>query len=562
MLQLRTALQSAGLSVWIDDEALEPGTPIWQQSIEDAIQRARCMVVVLSPDAKKSKWVNTEIAVAEREGLRIFPLLAVGNENSALPFALAATQYVDARQDFGQAVSRNLLPALRLYLALPEPVAPTPGNIPRRAPYLWVALVLIALVVGSLGFYFVERFLLPQQPAAPTLVAIESTPALAAEAPTSPPTATPLNTETPDNIASTQAATALAETSVDATLTREATPTPTPTETPIPKPTATSTSEPTATDTPLPRPTVMPTEVPAPVAGATRTNPQDGAEYVYVPAGPFIMGSTEGQITDAFESCQQATNNQCQSIWFEGEAPQSTINADEFWIMRTEVTNAQYGLCVEAKSCTAPNSSSWNDPQFGEHPVTDVTWYQANDYAKWVGGRLPTEAEWEKACRGTDGFIYPWGDSGPTADLANFNSNVGDTTPVGKYSPRVTVRMALLICQATCGSGRAANISLIPTMPPMDARTKRAMPTARCAAARGATSMTLSAAPSGTPSILITGSTMWGFGLCPPAFEVVGLWRRRRSLVSGVALVLCPLWARAWGSAGWRGCLVERSDDE
>ena len=148
------------------------------------------------------------------------------------------------------------------------------------------------------------------------------------------------------------------------------------------------------------------------------------------------MGSTEGQITDAFESCQQATNNQCQSIWFEAEAPQSTINADEFWIMRTEVTNAQYGLCVEAKSCTAPNSSSWNDPQFGEHPVTDVTWYQANDYAKWVGGRLPTEAEWEKACRGTDGFIYPWGDSGPTADLANFNSNVGDTTPVGKYSPQ------------------------------------------------------------------------------------------------------------------------------
>ena len=126
------------------------------------------------------------------------------------------------------------------------------------------------------------------------------------------------------------------------------------------------------------------------------------------------------------------------SLASDDEKPQTTVNTDEFWIMRTEVTNAQYGRCVEAKACTAPEpkNSSWRDPAYAEHPVTDVSWHQANAYAKWVKGRLPTEAEWEKACRGTDGRIYPWGYPTPTADLANFNRNVNETTPVGRYSPQ------------------------------------------------------------------------------------------------------------------------------
>ena len=118
------------------------------------------------------------------------------------------------------------------------------------------------------------------------------------------------------------------------------------------------------------------------------------------------------------------------------EKPQTSVNLDGFWMMRTEVTNGQYKRCVEEAACSAPNSARWDDPVYADHPVTGVTWHQANDYAAWVGGRLPTEAEWEKACRGTEGRIYPWGDSDPTADLANYFPNVGGTTPVRKYSPQ------------------------------------------------------------------------------------------------------------------------------
>ena len=144
-------------------------------------------------------------------------------------------------------------------------------------------------------------------------------------------------------------------------------------------------------------------------------NPVDDAEFVNVPAGEFVMGSDED---------------------YADEAPMHVVDLDEYWIMTTEVTNAQYLACVEAGGCTVPPANDrWNDSDYVDHPVTNVDWAQAAEYAAWAGGRLPTEAEWEKAARGPDGLIYPWGD-----DLdelpANADAPTGDTMPVGSYPRR------------------------------------------------------------------------------------------------------------------------------
>ncbi len=212
-----------------------------------------------------------------------------------------------------------------------------------------------------------------------------------------------------------------------------------PTFTKIP-PTATKTPTPTiipATETivvPTPE-IVLPSSTPMPDIGSTITSTKDGMVQVYVPAGEFEMGS---DADDALAECQKFRTD-CKRDWFTDEEPIHTVNLDAYWIDQTEVTNEMYAKCVSAGDCDSPNStdsytrdSYYGNVEFDNYPVMYVSWHDANAYCTWAERRLPTEAEWEKAARGTDGRTYPWGNE-IDESYANYNQNVGDTTAVGSY---------------------------------------------------------------------------------------------------------------------------------
>ncbi len=178
---------------------------------------------------------------------------------------------------------------------------------------------------------------------------------------------------------------------------------------------------------------------------------------VFIPAGEFYMGSTEEEAKDAWETCKKIGS--CPWDWFKGELPKHKVVLDAYFIDRYEVTNAQYKECVDVGKCKKPQDTTWYDnASYANHPVVNVDWEQANTFCKWAGKRLPTEAEWEKASRGENGNVYPWGNSWDenkcnnrdyigtlTSSMAKMYMNRG-TTPVGSFesgkSPYGAVDMA------------------------------------------------------------------------------------------------------------------------
>lgn len=145
----------------------------------------------------------------------------------------------------------------------------------------------------------------------------------------------------------------------------------------------------------------------------------DGAEMVLIPAGEFLMGSDDDEADY-------------------GEKPVHSVYVDAFYMDKYLVTNAQYKVFVDANPQWRKdlywNGGSYPDGK-GNHPITWVSWYEAMAYARWAGKRLPTEAEWEKAARGgLVGMKYPWGNT-IDENLANYEENIGDTTPVDLYMP-------------------------------------------------------------------------------------------------------------------------------
>ncbi len=202
---------------------------------------------------------------------------------------------------------------------------------------------------------------------------------------------------------------------------------PAPTSTPAK--TATQGSIPTSNSTP--NPDVV-----------TLTRDQDGMVMVYVPEGDFVMGTPAGAGGD-------------------DEGPEHNVTLDAFWIDRTEVTNAQYRVFVDATGHREPTTCQSGEPTYDDgtkanHPVACVSWDDAQAYCAWAGGRLPTEAEWEKAARGTDGRIYPWGSAfdgsrtnycdvncaGDHKDTG-FDDGYAQTAPVGSYPTGVSPYGAL-----------------------------------------------------------------------------------------------------------------------
>jgi formylglycine-generating enzyme required for sulfatase activity len=160
-----------------------------------------------------------------------------------------------------------------------------------------------------------------------------------------------------------------------------------------------------------------------------KVSPTDEMVMVYVPAGEFKMGGARHPDT----------------------RPLRKVYLDDYWIDSTEVSNTMYARCVGDGVCDLPAKVKSLDSfiaqtELLDHPVIYVTWFDAIVYCRWAGRRLPTEAEWEKAARGVDGRVYPWGFWEPDPNLLNYGNLIGTTVPVNRFpfgaSPYGALNMA------------------------------------------------------------------------------------------------------------------------
>jgi len=189
---------------------------------------------------------------------------------------------------------------------------------------------------------------------------------------------------------------------------------PPPTPTPLPPPTDTPVPEPTATpepgETPVPTVPPTPTEEPAPTVPEV---------MVQVPAGPFMMGTNEGSGDDT---------------------PAHEVDLPPFEIDQFEVSNKDFAVFVQVTGYKTyleneRSSSTWLKYAEGRdnHPVVKVSWNDAVAYCEWLGKRLPSEAEWEKAARGAEGYIYPWGNEFDVQKTNGKDRAIRSTTAVGSF---------------------------------------------------------------------------------------------------------------------------------
>ena len=222
-------------------------------------------------------------------------------------------------------------------------------------------------------------------------------------------------------------------------------------------------------DTPVSPPSdtpALPTS-PTPAVLAPEISDSPGHIMLLVPAGVFQMG---GDADTALAECLKLHDPEgCNRTSFEHIVPVHSVTLGDFYIDKFEVTNAQYAVFLNQQGNQQEGGAAWMDAAheetllverngswqpkdgFALHPVVRVSWYGARAYCEWRGARLPTEAEWEKAARGTDGRLYPWGNSFDGAHLnscdanctiiwaaADFDDGYDRTAPIGSYPDGVS----------------------------------------------------------------------------------------------------------------------------
>ncbi len=393
-------LRRDGLNVWIDDR-VDYGTR-WPKVIQEQLDSCDAFIVVVSENSFESDWVQNEVTRAKRKGKSFFPLLLSGD-----PWlAIETTQYADVRG--GKMPSKRFIERLKDVIAHPPPPPPptfwekVAGHanssirntkkkiesfqfvIKPTVSRISVSLKNIATVTRKHSGYIL-RFLV--------VIILVSTALylLRQNWPLVPFLVPPKSTYTP-------------------TIIRTTTSSSTPTKTQSPTPIILT---PTATLTPTM--TFTPTVTLTPTAFPTIILDKEGAEMVFIPVGTFLMGDFR-----------------------------ETRFVDAFYIDKYEVTNKLYADCVSAGICQPPRKrnsdtreSYYGNPDYDNYPVITVDWYMAVTFCSWHDARLPTEPEWEKAARGNDGRIYPWGNT-TNYRYANYYNYREDTVAVGSYQAGVS----------------------------------------------------------------------------------------------------------------------------
>ena len=379
VVRLAKDLKAAGYDVWLDQLDIPKGAR-WDDAIEAAVERSSTFMIVLAPESIESQNVKDELSYAIDSGKHILPVVI---RPCKIPLRLRRFQYVDFTD---KPYKESLADIKRLLSNSQRLTQPPPSEVPvyedTGSPS--------PLISGSLPQ---PEFLAP----------LES-----------------FREPAPENKNQLQRfmlpvgvavfALAIVGGAVAFALNRNgASAVPPP---PSPSITVTLTPAPpsmTPTITPIPAPVEVPDE--------------HGVSMRLVSPSDFIMGSDAGM---------------------EDEGKAQLIYLDIFYIDKYEVTNSQYRACVTAGACLPPkklNSSTragyYNKPEFNSYPVVYVDWNMARNYCEWRGARLPTEAEWEKAARGPEGSVYPWGEE-ISCEEANFSGCQKDTAAVSSFANAVS----------------------------------------------------------------------------------------------------------------------------